>query len=77
MFWYLGQQMLEILVDIKIISLSGLYDAVQNSTGFSSVNGIDELPVFLPNTNGLIACSARLLSSGICGSVRNTLKYFS
>ena len=32
---------------------------------------------FFPTQNGLIACSARLLSNGICGSLRKTRKYFS
>ena len=32
---------------------------------------------FFPTQNGLIACSARLLSRGILKSVKNALKYFS
>ena len=50
MLWYLCKKVLEILVDIKLVSLGRLYNAVQYSTGFSSVYGIDQLPVFLSNT---------------------------
>ena len=77
MFWYLGKQVFEILVDIEIIGFCCLYYAIKDRACFGSVNGVYELPVFFPTQNGLIACSAGLLSSGIFGSERNSLKYFS
>lgn len=49
MLRYFSKQMLKILIDVKLISFSCLYDTVQDSTGFDSVNGINELLVFLPN----------------------------
>lgn len=53
MLWYLGKQVFqvfEVIVYIQIICLRCFYDAVYNGTGLSSMDRIDQLPVFLSNT---------------------------
>ena len=45
-----GKQVFEILVDIEIIGFCCLYYAIKDRACFGSVNGVYELPVFLPNT---------------------------
>ena len=47
MFWYLGKQVFEILVDIEIIGFCCLYYAIKDRACFGSVNGVYELPVLI------------------------------
>ena len=37
--------MLQILVDLQVVGLGGLYQAVDNRTGFGTVDGVNDMPV--------------------------------
>ena len=50
MLWNLCKQMFEVVVDIQVVCFRSFYYAVQDSTGLSSMDCIDQLPVFLSNT---------------------------
>ena len=41
----LRQQMLQVFVDLQLVGVGGLYQAVDNRTGFGTVDGINDMPV--------------------------------
>ena len=55
----LRQQMLRIFVDLQPVRLDRFHQAVDNSTGLSAVDGVNDVPVGPPNgkgTNGALRC---------------------
>ena len=41
MFRNLGQQMRDVVEDIQIVEFAGLHNAVDDGTGFGSMDGVD------------------------------------
>ena len=37
--------MLQVFVDLQVVGLGGLYQAVDNRTGFGTVDGVNDMPV--------------------------------
>ena len=50
MLWDLCKKVFEVIVDIQFICFGGFNNAVQYGAGLSSMDCIDQLPVFLSNT---------------------------
>ena len=44
--------MLQVFVDLQVVGLGGLYQAVDNRTGFGTVDGINDMPVGSANGKG-------------------------
>ena len=64
MLWNLRQQMLQIFVDLQPVRLGRFHQAVDNSTGLSTVDGVNDVPVGSSNGKGTdrtLCCKARYL----------------
>ena len=48
----LGQQVLQVFVDLQLVRLGGFHQAVNHRTGFGSVNGINDMPVGTSHRKG-------------------------
>ena len=52
MLRYFCQQMLQIFVDLQPVRLGRFHQAVDNSTGLSTVDGVNDVPVGSSNGKG-------------------------
>ena len=48
----LRQQLLQVFVDLQLVGLGSLYQAVDDRTGFGTVDGVNDMPVGSTNGKG-------------------------
>ena len=69
--------MLQVFVDLQVVGLGSLHQAVDNCTCFGAVDGVNDMPVGSANGERPDGSPVAELSIGMLPSSRNTLRYFS